>query len=290
MVPGGAATQLLAQLRGTSPHSWLVVSLGHSAPSTHSHRLAQQSLHFQDWLLQCRKPRAARGAELLEVGPPQACPTALQPCSPLPTVPVRWLRGPPGPAGGRLPPSRPHGPLQSQEQLRGSHPRGLPPQAEPAPSLQGPQPGRARGPRDTAQHPGPGQGPQHQPQAGQRGVRTARHGLIYSHASGHCVWRPHGAARAWTCPPAPPPAPPCPSVSLPFHVGDTAGGGVGRGVHACTSMKINTNCSLPDLPSVPRILFLGPEGPCWAGKGQDRAWASQILIVGLSQPQSLPGC
>lgn len=91
-----------------------------------------------------------------------------------PTVPVRWLRGPPGPAGGRRPPSCPRGTLQGcpgQEQLQRGHPRGLPPQAGPAASLQGPQSGGARGPRDTAHHPGPRQGPEHQPQVGQRRVR-----------------------------------------------------------------------------------------------------------------------
>lgn len=103
-------------------------------------------------------------------------PPSPHPCPPLCTVPVRRLRGPPGPAGSWLPPSCPHGTLKShpgQEQLRRGCPRGLPPQAEPAASLQGSQPGRPGGPRDTAHRAGPGQGPKHQPQAGLRRVRPA---------------------------------------------------------------------------------------------------------------------
>lgn len=95
--------------------------------------------------------------------------------SSLPTVPVRWLRGPPGPIGGRLPPSCPRWTLQScpgQEQLWRGCPCGLPPKAKPTTPLQGAQSGGAGGPRDTTHRPGPGQSPEHQPQVGQRGVRS----------------------------------------------------------------------------------------------------------------------
>ncbi|XP_064143743.1 membrane-associated phosphatidylinositol transfer protein 1 isoform X4 [Loxodonta africana] len=84
-------------------------------------------------------------------------------------VPLRRLRGSPGPIGSGFPPSCPHGTLEGrlgQEQLQCGRPCGLLAQTEPATSLQGPQPGRARGPRDATHHPGAGQGPQHQPQAG----------------------------------------------------------------------------------------------------------------------------
>ena len=133
-------------------------------------------------------------------------PPSFHPCPPLSTVPVRWLCGPPGPAGSWLPLSCPHGTLKShpgQEQLWWGCPCGLPPQTEPAASLQGSQPGGSGGPRDTAHHAGPGQGPKHQPQVGLRRVRPTLGWtwVIYSHIQGPewpCVrgWEPRPLALA----------------------------------------------------------------------------------------------
>nr|XP_021525364.1 membrane-associated phosphatidylinositol transfer protein 1 isoform X2 [Aotus nancymaae] len=161
-------------------------------------------------------------------------------------VPVRWLRGTPGPAGSGLALTcllrTPEGCL-GQEQLWRGRPCGLPAQTEPAASLQGPQPGRARGPRNTTHHPGKGQGTEHQPEAGQRGVRpTAHQDLDYllTHLRGPrgCVWEagsPDFWPQCW--PPSPIPCiSVCPSVLLPFQMrGPSAGGreeGVGIGTEA----------------------------------------------------------
>ncbi|XP_062051711.1 membrane-associated phosphatidylinositol transfer protein 1 isoform X3 [Lepus europaeus] len=146
------------------------------------------------------------------------------------SVPVGRLRGPPGPAGGGRP--LPRGPRTTagslgQEQLRRGCARGLPPEAEPAAALQGPQPGGARGPGDAAHRPGPWQSPEHQPQAGQR-RRVNRTPPSPKHTRGH---RPRGCGgRGGAAPhtPAPVSAPRC---YFPF-VGDLAPGergGSGRG-------------------------------------------------------------
>ena len=132
------------------------------------------------------------------MGPRPAIPS---PYPPLPAVPVRWLRGPPGPAGGWLPPSCHCGTLKGrpgQEQLWWGCPCGLPSEAEPAAPLEGPQPGGAGGSWDAAHHPGAGQGAEHQPQAGQRRVRLQLWldlGYLFIHSkspSGRLGPQPHG--------------------------------------------------------------------------------------------------
>ncbi|XP_037694004.1 membrane-associated phosphatidylinositol transfer protein 1 isoform X2 [Choloepus didactylus] len=178
-------------------------------------------------------------------------------------VPVGWLCGPPGPTGGGLPPSCPHGTPAGhlgQEQLQRGCPCGLPPQTEPAASLEGSQPGGARGPWNSPHHAGTRQGPEHQPQVGQRRVRPKpglNLGYLFSHLRGlrGRMWEAGGLdVRPWPTGPTPCTFI-CPSVLLPHHVGGPSpgeGGGGGPGPRGfsnmCKSMKINATCIPPTGP------------------------------------------